>query len=142
KTLLNQMPFNVPELFIDHHHWSRRHAGIIAIKASESQWHINIPYQEAPLIISVPMDQAVIGIHRRHTIHKAPALVCVNQYDYQTFSFVGEHFQEVCCTLTEPCISAELNPNKPLLHYQTHQGLLKTIPLGSDEAITAMDLMA
>ncbi|MGB1311687.1 MAG: hypothetical protein ACPG47_10760, partial [Leucothrix sp.] len=48
KTLLNQMPFNVPELFIDHHHWSRRHAGIIAIKALESQWHINIPYQEAP----------------------------------------------------------------------------------------------
>ena len=142
KTLSTQVQAHPSEIFIDHNHWSQKNSGAVAFKNSETQWYISTPEQDELLLISVPIDQQVIGIERSHSVTNKPVLVSMSKYDSQTFSFIGEDFQEVFYTLPEPCCNAELNPQKPLLHYQTHQGLLKTVSLkGNDDAIS-LDLNA
>lgn len=144
-TLQTQVQRSKPEVFIDQTSWNLKDGGRVAFRVSETEWNIRYPGVEDFISVIVSPDLQVIGLHRltdpKAVVHQS-ALVCMNKQDRQTFTLIGDDYNEVIYVLPEPCVRAELNPQRPYLHYQTEKGLLKTIEISTRKEMTSWDLNA
>ena len=144
-TLQAQMQRSVPEIFLDHDSWNLREGGRVAFRESDTEWKVKYPGVDELISITISPELQVIGLHRLKdpkTLAQESALVCLDSHDQKTISLITSDSEEIFHVLPEACVNAELNPNKPFVHYQTQQGLLKTIELDGGREVSSRDLNA
>ena len=147
-TLQTQVQRSKPEVFFDQTYWNLKDAGRVAFRVSDTEWTIRYPGdwsspEDKLISLLVSADQQVIGLHRLSKpkeMTKQSALLCMNKRDQKTFTLIGQDYNEVIIVLPEPCVRAELNAQKPYLHYQTQDGLLKTIEINTLKEMASRDL--
>lgn len=143
QSLQTKVQRSKPEVFLSHNGWNLKDGGRVAFRESETQWNIRYPGMDELIPVVVSPDLQVIGLHHivgLKVVTQRPVLVCLNKRDQQTFSLIGQDYNEVLYILPTPCVMAELNPQRPYLHYQTQEGLLKTIEITTGNEVTSRDL--
>ena len=144
-TLQTNVQRSVPEVYIDPKNWNLSDGGRVAFRESETQWKVKYAGVEELVSIVIPPELIVIGFQQLNdpkTVVQESGLVCPNSNNNKTISMIASDSNEIIHFLPEACAYVEINPNKPLLHYQTQHGLLKTIEIASGREVSSRDLNA